>query len=190
MEPDFIWALNHLKKMLVELEIPSPKVFVVDRDLALLNALERVFHQVTVFLCIRHIIKDVEKHARTRTFPQESDPEGRSLALRMARLSRTPNVLSSIRHALYASSEEEYDIRHNQLHLLSGTEAAYIDDSVARHLKAAHCPLLDKQADAFWYADHVKVQRPPSMPALKLVHPTTRHFDCLTDEARMYPSNQ
>jgi len=128
-EPDFLWALTELKKMLTELNIPSPKVFIVDRDLALLNALERVFHQVPVLLCIWHIIKDVEKHARMRTFPQESDPE-RSTP-------RAPKWRDSAEHRtfcdtfvalLYASSEEEFDSSRKQLHLLSGTEAAYIDD--------------------------------------------------------------
>lgn len=42
-EPDYAWALQQFIQLQSRFEIPLPQVFLVDRDLALLNALESVF---------------------------------------------------------------------------------------------------------------------------------------------------
>jgi hypothetical protein len=61
---DYKWALNSLKLALEPRTIPLPNVICVDRDLAHLCALVDVFPMVPVLLCLWHVVKAVETHAR------------------------------------------------------------------------------------------------------------------------------
>lgn len=74
-EQDYCWALTQPSRIIADRGTAPPKVIVVDRDLALLSALERIFPRIPVLLCIWHIIKDVQSHERKRAFPQELDPK-------------------------------------------------------------------------------------------------------------------
>ena len=57
----FIWALSILKKWMVKNGASLPSVFVSDRDLALLNAIEACFPMSRHILCIWHINQCVMK---------------------------------------------------------------------------------------------------------------------------------
>jgi hypothetical protein len=116
-EQDYFWAMTELSRMIVDRGTAAPKAFVVDRDLALLNALECVFLTFPVQLCLWHIIKDVESHARKRGFPQELNPDRSTL--------RAPKWKDSSEHrafcdafvsVAYAPTEAEYDVRQQALH--------------------------------------------------------------------------
>lgn len=65
----------------------------VDRDLALLNALEQVFPDVPVLLCLWHVVKDVQTHARKHASPPALDV-GNSRP-------RAPKYQDSTRHRLF-----------------------------------------------------------------------------------------
>ncbi|EGZ20600.1 hypothetical protein PHYSODRAFT_298663 [Phytophthora sojae] len=65
--------------------VETPAVVFVDRDLALLNALEQVFPDVPVLLCLWHVVKDVQTHARKHASPpplstSETQDPGRRIA--------------------------------------------------------------------------------------------------------------
>ncbi|GFS31269.1 hypothetical protein Acr_23g0011790 [Actinidia rufa] len=55
------WALRTLKKWMVEKGASLPSVFVSDRDLALINAIETCFPMARHILCIWHINQCVMK---------------------------------------------------------------------------------------------------------------------------------
>ena len=56
---NYVWVLSCLKHLIVS-ENGQPKVFVSDRDLALMNALNEVFPQSKHLLCQFHIDKNVQ----------------------------------------------------------------------------------------------------------------------------------
>lgn len=56
---DYIWALNALLDMLLEQNIPDPKVIITDRDLGLMGAIRDVFPESASLLCVWHINKNV-----------------------------------------------------------------------------------------------------------------------------------
>ncbi|KAH9133487.1 hypothetical protein AeRB84_020459 [Aphanomyces euteiches] len=54
---DYTWALTTLKECLSSHAILSPSVILVDRDLALLNALDTSFPNVPTLLCLWYVVK-------------------------------------------------------------------------------------------------------------------------------------
>jgi len=54
-EENYIWALEQLKSIMVDCEVEMPSVFVSDRELALLNAIGKVFPNSAHMLCKWHI---------------------------------------------------------------------------------------------------------------------------------------
>lgn len=126
---DYEWALLQLKSLLHARDIEHPQVIFVDRDLALLNALERVFPRTPVLLCLWYIVKDVETHARHHGFPQVVDQEKST--------SRTPKWKDSDDHRAFCNTfialtrapmEEVYELRRSYLHQMHHGEAIYIDE--------------------------------------------------------------
>ncbi|KAF0726869.1 hypothetical protein Ae201684P_010581 [Aphanomyces euteiches] len=126
---DYTWALTTLKECLSSHAILSPSVILVDRDLALLNALDTSFPNVPALLCLWHVVKAVETHAR-RTFQKVPD------------ISRTnsndTNLVDSPQHRKFcdtfismirATTEESYNQYHAQLWEMSREEAQYIDET-------------------------------------------------------------
>ena len=55
---NFVWALQCLQKLLVQEDV-YPEVVVIDRDLALLNAIREVFPESKHLLCQYHILRAV-----------------------------------------------------------------------------------------------------------------------------------
>lgn len=54
-EEDYVWAIDVLRKILSENNIPEPRVIVTDRELALMNAIDRVLINSKNILCAWHI---------------------------------------------------------------------------------------------------------------------------------------
>lgn len=50
-EENYIWALERLKSIMVDCGVEMPNVFVSDRELALVNAIEIVFPTSALMLC-------------------------------------------------------------------------------------------------------------------------------------------
>ncbi|KAE9049317.1 hypothetical protein PR003_g3353 [Phytophthora rubi] len=122
--PDYEWALQHLVQLQSKFGIPLHQVVLVDRDLALLNALETIYPRVPVLLCIWYIMKDVQAHARRRTFMREIDPETNQLRDSAAHEA----FCEALVRLINAPTDDEFNFRRRELYLLSSEEAAYIDD--------------------------------------------------------------
>ncbi|KAI0996834.1 hypothetical protein K3495_g11350 [Podosphaera aphanis] len=56
---DYVWIMNYFYELLKENEIPSPKCFVTDQELALLNTLDELFPSSDHILCRWHINMNV-----------------------------------------------------------------------------------------------------------------------------------
>ncbi|PIA25192.1 hypothetical protein AQUCO_12300023v1 [Aquilegia coerulea] len=69
-EDSFVWALENLKNVF-ESKASSVSVIVTDRDLALMNAIPKVFPGVTHLLCRFHIMKNVQ--AKSKKFFETND---------------------------------------------------------------------------------------------------------------------
>ena len=67
---NFIWVLEKVKSMLLK-EDALPKVIVTDRDLALMNAVAKVFPTSSNLLCQFHIRKNVRAKCKTYVYPQD-----------------------------------------------------------------------------------------------------------------------
>ena len=63
-EEDFVWVLEMLKALYRHLGLSDPTVVVIDRDLALMNAIARVFALAVILLCIWHINMNVLKNCK------------------------------------------------------------------------------------------------------------------------------
>lgn len=61
-EENYIWALEKLKGLMVSNRLPM--VILTDRDLALMNAIKKVFPGAKNLLCRFHITKNVLAHSR------------------------------------------------------------------------------------------------------------------------------
>ena len=60
----FVWAMEKFDEMLTEHDIQSPEVIVTDRELAILNALEKTFPAIPHILCQWYVRKNVENNTR------------------------------------------------------------------------------------------------------------------------------
>ncbi|GMF48555.1 unnamed protein product [Phytophthora fragariaefolia] len=63
-EGDYVWALNMLRLLMIENDIPSPQVVLTDRELACINVLGKVFPETPYMICRWHMNKNVESMAR------------------------------------------------------------------------------------------------------------------------------
>ena len=126
---DYHWVLTQLRHVMSSESIDLPQVILVDRVLALLNALEVMFPSVPVLLCLWHVVKDVESHARKHALPQVLDEETSTR--------RTPKWKDSQEHRAFcdgfiavvkSSTQEEFSLRRQELHRMSPSEAQYIDE--------------------------------------------------------------
>ena len=62
---DFVWMLEMLKTLYKHLEFSNSNIIVIDRDLALMNVIEKMFASIVVLLCIWHINMNVLKHCKS-----------------------------------------------------------------------------------------------------------------------------
>jgi len=128
-QPDYEWAIQQLLLMMTENCIPSPQVVFSDADLALNNALERELPSVPHLLCLWHVIKNVETHARTHTFRQiRDDAASTSSAVKWKDSEQHRHFCDAFLRVIYSTTESEYEFRLRELHMLSSAEARYIDD--------------------------------------------------------------
>ncbi|RKF61426.1 PKS-NRPS hybrid synthetase, partial [Golovinomyces cichoracearum] len=58
-EEDYKWVLNCTKQLLIKYNIPFPKVWVTDRELALMKAIEAIFPTSDHILCRWHVNMNV-----------------------------------------------------------------------------------------------------------------------------------
>ncbi|POM76693.1 Uncharacterized protein PHPALM_6041 [Phytophthora palmivora] len=74
-QQDYVWALQQLQNLISRHDIQLLQVFYSDAELVLINVVEVIFPGIPHLLCIWHIIKNVETHARKNTFRQIRDDE-------------------------------------------------------------------------------------------------------------------
>ena len=91
-EESFVWVLEMLQALYRHLGLPDPSVVVIDRDLALMNAIARVFALAVVLLCIWHINMNVLKHCKPAFDTQEN----------------WKKFYDAWREVVHASNEEDY----------------------------------------------------------------------------------
>lgn len=73
-EESYTWALEQFQEMLRQERIDSPRVVITDREVALMNAVEKVFDQADSLICLWHQNKDVNAYARKHIHVQVYDP--------------------------------------------------------------------------------------------------------------------
>ncbi|KAK1938849.1 hypothetical protein P3T76_008924 [Phytophthora citrophthora] len=56
---DYVWSFNMLRLMMIEYHVDSPHVISMDRDLASMNALDKVFPDALAMVCPGHMNKNV-----------------------------------------------------------------------------------------------------------------------------------
>ncbi|KUF93665.1 hypothetical protein AM588_10007297 [Phytophthora nicotianae] len=61
---DYTWALNMLRLLILEYDVPEPRIISHDRDQALMNPLALVFSDVPTILCRWHMNKNVLSKVR------------------------------------------------------------------------------------------------------------------------------
>ena len=125
---DYVWALLKLRSVFESRNIPLPNVVLVDRCLALLNALDVVFPTVPVLLCMWHVVKAVESHARKNSFPDIIDVTRSSP--RNPVWIDSPQLLEFCDAFNWMISSPEIEIfeeRRRHLYDLSSVEAEYVD---------------------------------------------------------------
>jgi len=126
---NYEWALAQIHKMMQDNNIDPPQVFFTDREEALLNALEQVFPRVPALLCLWHVIKRVETHARVHSFKPVFDSEtSRPRDPKQKDSTDHRNFCDAFLRLVQSRTEEEYGLRRRELYMLSSVEAAYIDD--------------------------------------------------------------
>jgi hypothetical protein len=105
-EDEFIWALQQLKALLAEYEVPEPKLFLTDRQESCIKALWFVFPEGHQRVCLWHINKDVHayhiKHLGTRLDP--SDPEKK----RMIETEQGEHFYAAYQQAMHAKTEAAF----------------------------------------------------------------------------------
>lgn len=117
------WALATLKELLYTHNIPLPRVFSVDRSLALINALETLFPDVPFVLCLWHLRKDIQKHARQNSFFRERSESGELIDSKDHK-----EFCSHIEIVLNSPTAAEYENNLQKMRELSPTESDYIED--------------------------------------------------------------
>ena len=69
-EDDYMFSLENLSKLLSPGH--KPKVFVIDRELSLYNALKKMFSRSSIILCRWHVNKNILTNCRS-SFPSDND---------------------------------------------------------------------------------------------------------------------
>lgn len=83
-EENYVRALNMLRLFMIEKDVDLPGVILTDRDLACMNAVDRVFPRVPAMVCRWHMNKNVLSKAHKELgqvpveFPVESTAPGQS----------------------------------------------------------------------------------------------------------------
>lgn len=144
-ECDYTWAATQLKAFMIRYEIEFPQVIFTDRDLTLLNALESTLPGVPALLCIWHIVRDVESHARTNTFRRQKDPSSQTETPKMRDSAAHRNFCDAFLRLVRSTTEAEYWLRRQELYALSRreTRGRVRRRSVAGHLAVSYRTMLD-----------------------------------------------
>lgn len=100
----------------------------VDRDLALLNALEQVFPDVPVLLCLWHVVKDVQTHARKHASPRSRRRKLKTPGAEVPGFHPASSFCDAFLAVVNARTELEYAQRRWEMRMICPSEAAYVDD--------------------------------------------------------------
>ncbi|XP_071699208.1 protein FAR1-RELATED SEQUENCE 5-like [Rutidosis leptorrhynchoides] len=100
-EESYIWALNAFKKILGSENQPS--VIMTDRELALMNAISKVFPAATNLLCVWHIEKNVLANCK-KHFKREAEFD--------IFMSSWKNVIYSITEAIFLNNWWEFKLSY------------------------------------------------------------------------------
>ncbi|ETI36582.1 hypothetical protein F443_17329 [Phytophthora nicotianae P1569] len=124
---DYTWALNMFRLLMLEYDVPVSRVIAHDRDLALMNALARVFPDVPTILCRWHMNKIVLSKAREVlgkipvVNPAPSQPKyTNSLA--------TDKFMALFYRTVDSETEEELRLNKAALVHANSQLAAYLDE--------------------------------------------------------------
>jgi len=129
-QPDYRFAVDQLKLMMSQFHIPLPQLILVDCEVALLKILENVFPNVPVLLCIWHVEKNIQKHARRGAFPQVRDDEASTSQREIRKDSDEHSAwCDAVRDVINAKTEDEYESRRELLRTLSKFETEYVDNT-------------------------------------------------------------
>ena len=75
-EDDYAWVLTTYRRIVYIEDIPLPRVWVVDREVAFMNAVKQKFPEVYVIICFWHVEKAIEGHLKsTRSTPRITKEE-------------------------------------------------------------------------------------------------------------------
>ncbi|KAK8923744.1 hypothetical protein KSP39_PZI019685 [Platanthera zijinensis] len=96
-EASYIWALECFKSMLDQSSLPS--VLVIDKEIALMNAIRIVFPQSKILLCQVHINKNIMTHCK-KYFKQGKDFQ---------------NFLCIWQHLVNSPTIDDFDARFNMM---------------------------------------------------------------------------
>jgi hypothetical protein len=122
-ESMFRWVFNHLKCLLDEKQVKIP-LFITDRDLAAINAIEEVFPESNIILCRWHINKDVLSYARAHCpeLGRQKDPRSR----RWIDRDSTTRFINLYYQTLAASTEDEFNSKCIEIRQMSATMDTYL----------------------------------------------------------------
>ncbi|XP_071696399.1 protein FAR-RED IMPAIRED RESPONSE 1-like [Rutidosis leptorrhynchoides] len=101
-EESYIWALNAFKKILGSENQPS--VIMTDRELALMNAISKVFPAATNLLCVWHIEKNVLANCK-KHFKREAEFD--------IFMCSWKNVIYSITEAIFLNNWWEFKLSYD-----------------------------------------------------------------------------
>jgi hypothetical protein len=125
-EADFVLAQKTLWQLMIEKDIAPPGVIVTDRDLAFMNAVDRVFAGIPAMVCRWHMNKNVV--ARTRhvlgQVPVQLPAPGQP---KYENLWQTNAFLAAFYKAIEARADVEFEQKRIALASMSPSLSEYLD---------------------------------------------------------------
>ena len=134
-EDHYLWALQQIKDLQIEREILAPTAFFHDQDVALVNALERLFPGVPTLLCSWHVRKNVARNAKVIGGSEMADIETweETGPYRRKKLKKTDEApafqefMRTFEACVEAPTQDLYEERHQNLRNLNPLVADYVD---------------------------------------------------------------
>jgi hypothetical protein len=125
-EEDYTWAMTTLRSFLVEMQVGLPRVFLTDRELAAMNALDAVFAGVPAMICRWHMNKNVISKAR-QVLGQVQVQNPAPGQPKYENTWQTDAFMAVFYAAVDAATEEEFERKRAELRELNLQLAAYLD---------------------------------------------------------------
>ena len=123
----YVWALTQLKDLFMECGV-LPGVFVTDRELAAMNAIQFVFPEAAHLLCRRHISKDVQRFVTTHMATKKYE---RSVRIRWKR------IVNARTEELYETAVQEMtEAWRNRPRIMAYVHTTWLDKYKCRFVTA------------------------------------------------------